>query len=414
MRFLLKILNSNRTHFEKSGRLQRLSPLFEATESFLFSGSEVTSSSPHVRDGLDLKRMMIIVVIAAIPAVLMAIYNTGLQANLATSKVALGDFNSWRISLMEVFYLSADSKCFISNIFHGSLFFFPVYIVTVVVGGAWEVLFALIRRRDINEGFLVTSILFPLILPPDIPLWQVALGISFGVVIGKEVFGGVGMNILNPALTGRVFLFFAYPAEISGNSVWVGVDAVSSATWLGDGGVDAVSSATPLSAFADSTLSNIVTWTDAFLGFMPGSMGETSTLACLIGAFILIITGVGSWRIMVSVLIGMTTLSLLLNIIGSETNPLFSLSPLWHLVLGGFAFGVVYMATDPVTAAMTEGGKVVYGLLIGFLVVLVRVLNPAFPEGMMFAILFANVFAPIIDRVFINLNIKRRAIRNGN
>jgi Na+-transporting NADH:ubiquinone oxidoreductase subunit B len=240
--------------------------------------------------------------------------------------------------------------------------------------------------------------LFPLILPPDIPYWQVALGISFGVVIGKEVFGGVGMNILNPALVGRAFLFFAYPATISGDQVWVAVDGISQAT--------------PLAQLADSSLRLSVSWMDAFLGLIPGSMGETSTLACLLGAAILILTGIGSWRIMVSITAGMAGLSLLLNGLGSVSNPMFQVSPLWHLVLGSFAFGTVYMATDPVTAAMTRQGKYLYGLLIGFLVVLIRVINPAFPEGMMLAILFGNVFAPIIDHVFVQANIKRRITRH--
>ncbi len=272
-----------------------------------------------------------------------------------------------------------------------------------------------LRKHELNEGFLDTSCLLPLILLLDLPLWQVALGISFGVVIGKEVFGGVGMNILNPALTGRVFLLFAYPAEISGDKVWVAVDGISMATplaQLADPALDEISTATPLTQIADQTLEMTITWWDAFLGFMPGSIGETSTLACLIGAAILIVTGVGSWRIMASILVGMVSLSLLFNLIGSETNPMFQVSPLWHLVLGGFAFGTVYMATDPVTSAMTNQGKIVYGLLIGFLVILIRVINPAFAEGMTLAILFGNVFAPIIDRIFINKNIKRRLAKD--
>jgi Na+-transporting NADH:ubiquinone oxidoreductase subunit B len=234
-------------------------------------------------------------------------------------------------------------------------------------------------------------------VPPTIPLWQVAIGISFCVVIGKEVFGGVGMNIFNPALMARAFLFFAYPAEISGDTVWVAVDGVSKAT--------------PLAELADPVLKLSASWWDAFIGIIPGSIGETSTLACLIGAFILIATGIGSWRIMVSVLVGMVGVSLLFNAIGSSTNPMFGVDPLWHLVLGGFAFGTVYMATDPVSAAITTKGKYAYGLLIGCLAVLVRVVNPAYPEGMMLAILFANMFAPLIDRIYINKNIKRRKLR---
>ena len=253
------------------------------------------------------------------------------------------------------------------------------------------------RKHAINEGFFVTSLLFALIMPPNIPYWQVALGISFGIVIGKEVFGGVGMNILNPALVGRAFLFFAYPAQISGDRVWVAVDGISQAT--------------PLAQWADPTLQVSISWWDAFLGLIPGSMGETSVIACLIGAVILIVTGIGSWRTMISVLVGMIGFSFLFNMIGSATNPMFQMTPQWHLVLGGFAFGTVFMATDPVSSAITQKGKYIYGLLIGFLVVMIRVVNPAFPEGMMLAILFANVFSPVIDRIFINANVKRRMAR---
>jgi len=280
----------------------------------------------------------------------------------------------------------------------GAFYFLPVYIITIAVGGFWEVLFAIVRKHEINEGFLVTSLLFPLILPPDIPYWQVAIGISFGIVIGKEVFGGVGMNILNPALTARAFLFFAYPAQISGDKVWVAVDGLSKAT--------------PLAQFADSTMHIGYSWWDSFIGLIPGSMGETSTLAILIGAFILIVSKVGSWKIMLSIVVGTFLTSLGLNAIGSVSNPMFALPFHWHLVVGGFAFGAVFMATDPVSAAFTEQGKWIYGFLIGVLVVLVRVVNPAFPEGMMLAILFMNVFAPIIDKIFINRNIKRRLARN--
>jgi Na+-transporting NADH:ubiquinone oxidoreductase subunit B len=280
---------------------------------------------------------------------------------------------------------------------HGLLYFLPIYIVTLAAGGFWEVLFACIRKHEVHEGFLVTSLLFPLILPPTIPLWQVALGISFGVVLGKEVFGGVGMNVFNPALLGRAFLFFAYPAQISGNAVWVAVDGVSKAT--------------PLAELSDPVLKLTTTWWDAFVGIIPGSIGETSTLACLIGAVILIATGVASWRIMVSIVAATAGVSLLLNAIGSATNPMFAVDPLWHFVLGGFAFGTVFMATDPVSAAITRKGQYAYGLLIGLLVVLVRVINPAYPEGMMLAILFGNMFAPLFDRIVINKNIKRRKLR---
>jgi Na+-transporting NADH:ubiquinone oxidoreductase subunit B len=353
MKFLRRFFDKQRRYFIAEGKFERLFPLYEAVDAFLFTPDKVTKDSPHIRDVIDMKRLMMVVIYAIL-----------------------------------------------ANIVHGALYFLPVYLVTIIIGGFWEVLFAIVRKHEINEGLLVTSLLFPMILPSTIPLWQVAIGISFGVVVGKEIFGGVGMNILNPALVGRVFLFFAYPAYISGNSVWVAVDGVSKAT--------------PLAELSDSALKLSVSLKDAFLGVIPGSMGETSTLACIIGAIILIVTGVASWKIMVSVLAGMVTLSLMFNLIGSNTNPMFGVSPIWHLVLGGFAFGTVFMATDPVSSAITEKGKYVYGFLIGSLVVLIRVINPAFPEGIMLAILFGNIFSPIIDYFFVNANIKRRILRNGN
>jgi Na+-transporting NADH:ubiquinone oxidoreductase subunit B len=285
---------------------------------------------------------------------------------------------------------------------HGSLYFLPSYLVTVAVGGAWEVLFSLVRRHPINEGFLVTSMLFPLILPPVTPLWQVALGISFGVVIGKEVFGGTGKNFLNPALTARAFLYFAYPAQISGDAVWVAVDGVSRATPLG-----IMAIADPAAGIAAMNLS----WWQAFVGVMPGSMGETSALACLLGAVLLIVTGIGSWRIMAGVLLGGMGLATVFWVAGSSTNAMFNLPPWWHLVLGGYMFGLVFMATDPVSAAMTHTGRWIYGVLIGVMTVLIRVVNPAFPEGIMLAILFGNVFAPTIDYFVVQAHVKRRLAR---
>jgi Na+-transporting NADH:ubiquinone oxidoreductase subunit B len=396
MKFLRKFLDNKEKHFKKGGGFEHIYPLFEAVDCFLYTPGNVTRSASHIRDAMDLKRMMIMVIYALIPAVIMAFYNTGFQANMALK--ALGEIpgGNWQRDLIYSVGIGFNPDNIFADIIHGALYFLPLYVIVIVVGGFWEVLFATVRRHEINEGFFVTSLLFPLILPPDIPYWQAALGISFGVVIGKEVFGGVGMNILNPALVGRVFLFFAYPAQLSGDRIWVAVDGISKATPLAE------------LAVANSTS---VTWTDAFLGFIPGSMGETSTLACLIGATILIITGVGSWRIMLSILTGTISLSILFNLVGSETNLMFQVTPMWHIVLGGFAFGTVFMATDPVSAAMTQKGKYVYGLLIGFLVVLIRVINPAFPEGMMLAILFGNIFSPIIDRVFINANIRRRIAR---
>jgi Na+-transporting NADH:ubiquinone oxidoreductase subunit B len=400
VKFLRNFLDKQEKYFIKGGKLQFFFPLYEVIDTFLYTSGKTTISGSHIRDAMDLKRMMTVVVYSLIPATLMALFNTGYQANIALQNLqhAAIPLENWRYSLLSFLGLEWDPSSLIGNMVHGALYFIPIYFVTLAVGGFWEVLFALVRKHEVNEGFFVTSLLFPLILPPDTPLWQVALGISFGVVIGKEVFGGVGMNILNPALTARAFLFFAYPAQISGDKVWVAVDGVSRAT--------------PLAEIADPVMNLSVSWMDAFLGFIPGSMGETSTLACILGAIILIATGVGSWRIMLSILLGMVGTSLLLNLIGSSTNPMFQLNPVWHLVLGGFAFGAVFMATDPVSAAFTEQGKVLYGILIGFLVVLVRVVNPAFPEGMMLAILFGNVFAPIFDRIYINKNIKRRLLRD--
>lgn len=396
---LRNLLDRQEKHFAKGGKLEKLHPLFNAADTFLFTTGKVTERASHVRDVIDLKRVMIIVVYALIPSIFMALYNTGLQANIALAKAGTISLGGWRGSMLSAIGVSLNPDSVIDCMVHGALYFFPVYIVTFAVGGLWEALFASIRKQEISEGFIVTSLLFPLILPPDIPLWQAALGISFGVVVGKEIFGGTGRNIFNPALTGRVFLFFAYPAQISGDAVWVAVDGVTRAT--------------PLAEVADPSMVLSVSWMDAFLGTIPGSMGETSTLACLIGAAILIVSGIASWRIMLSTAAGMFCLSALLYVIGSTTNPMLGLSPAWHLVLGGFAFGTVYMTTDPVTGAMTEKGKYIYGLLIGILTVLIRAVNPAFPEGIMLAILFGNMFAPIIDRIFINANIQRRLARRA-
>jgi len=383
----------------KEGKLKKYFPLFEAIETFLYSGGENTKSPTFVRDAIDLKKTMTTVVIALLPAVFMALYNTGYQINLSVASSGAADPGTWQGSLLASLGLPFDASNFWSDVLLGFFHFLPLYLVTLVAGGFWEVLFAVIRGHEINEGFFVTSLLFPLIVPASMPYWEVALGISFGVVFGKEVFGGVGMNVLNPALVGRAFLFFAYPAAISGDKVWVAVDGLSKAT--------------PLAKLAEGGLAHAgVTWWNAFIGLIPGSMGETSTLAILIGAAFLLYTGVASWRIMLSILIGMAAMAFTFNLIGSTTNPMFEVTPLWHLVLGGFAFGTVFMATDPVSAAVTKQGQFWYGLLIGVMVVLVRVVNPAFPEGMMLAILFGNVFAPIIDKIFINANIKRRQLRN--
>ncbi len=403
MKFLRRLLDKQAKLFEKGGKLEKLYPLWEANDTFLFTPGEVTKHASHARDGLDLKRMMMTVVVALGGCLYMALYNTGYQANLAISKGA-APLATWQTQAMGALGLGFDPGNVWVCMVHGALYFVPVFIVTFAVGAIWEVVFAVVRKHDVNEGFLVTGFLFPLILPPNIPLWQVALGITFGVVIGKEVFGGTGFNILNPALTARAFLFFAYPAEITGDQVWIAavtaVDGVSGATWLAsavDGG--------------QAVVAQGVTWWDAFVGFIPGSMGETSTLACLAGGLLLIFTGVGSWRIMLSVVLGTIAMTLVLNGVGSSTNPFFDVLFWWHFVLGGWAFGMVYMATDPVSAPVSNKGASIYGFLIGVLAVLIRVVNPAYPEGIMLAILLMNVFAPVIDHFVVRANMKRRKAR---
>ncbi len=402
MRWLRSILDKQEELF-KHEKLKRFYALFEAGDTFLFTPGAVTKNASHVRDALDLKRTMILVVVALSGCIFMACYNTGYQANLAVSlgAEALGN---WQTSLMGMLGLSLDSTDFVSSFVHGALYYVPVLVVTLAVGGAWEALFAVVRGHEINEGFLVTWMLFPLILPPTVPLWQVALGITFGVVVGKEVFGGTGYNVLNPALVARAFVFFAYPAQLSGDKVWIAAqtstDGVSGATWLASAALE-----------GQQTLDAGITWSQAFIGTIPGSMGETSTIACLLGAVILVATGIGSWRILLGVTVGTIAAASLLNAVGSATNPFFDVPFWWHFVLGGWAFGTVFMATEPVTAPGTNGGRLVYGLLIGVLVVLIRVVNPAYPEGMMLAILFMNVFAPVIDHFAIAGNVKRRKAR---
>ena len=401
---MLGLLEKLGNPFHKGGKLEKLYPAYEALATFLYTPGDVTEGKSHVRDGLDLKRMMITVVWALVPCILMAMYNTGLQANLGIqASAALDGAAGWRGSVLAFLGLGYDPKSLLDCFVHGALYFLPVYFVCMAVGGTWEAIFALVRGHEINEGFLVTVMLFPLTLPPTIPLWQVAVGISFGVVLAKEVFGGTGKNFLNVALASRAFLYFAYPADLSGD-IWVagaGADGVSGATILG------VAAANGMEAVAkDFTL------LDTFLGFIPGSMGETSVVACLLGAGFLVLTGIGSWRIMAGVVVGAFGLAGLLHWgVGATTNPMFGMSPVWHLCCGGLAFGLVFMATDPVSAAMTEGGKWIYGILIGVMTILIRVINPAFPEGIMLAILFGNVFAPLIDYYVVKANVKRRMVR---
>ena len=398
---LKNLIEKMEPHFESGGRYEKWYALYEAAATFFYTPGYVTKGITHVRDSIDLKRMMIFVWLATFPAMFYGMYNTGVQANdaIVAGYSALED---WRVALLDMLGVTLGSGAGIfDNLLFGAAYFLPIYAVTFVVGGFWEVLFASVRKHEVNEGFFVSSVLFALIVPATIPLWQVALGITFGVVVAKEIFGGTGRNFLNPALAGRAFLFFAYPTDISGDAVWTAVDGFSGATSLSvmsQGGLEAV----------QANLS----WFDAFIGNMQGSVGEVSTLAILIGGAFIVITGIASWRIIAGVMIGMVATSLLFNVIGSDTNHMFQLPWYWHLVMGGFAFGMIFMATDPVSASFTNKGKWYYGGLIGLMVVLIRVVNPAFPEGMMLAILFANLFAPLFDYFVVQGNIKRRLARN--
>jgi Na+-transporting NADH:ubiquinone oxidoreductase subunit B len=399
---LRRFLDRMEPSFQKGGPYHKYFAVFEMVDTFLYSPADTTRGSPHVRDGIDLKRIMTYVVIATLPVILMMLWNTGHQANTAMAEMGMTELDGWRGSIINYLGIGFDPNSLSASMFHGLLYFLPIYLTTLLAGGAFEVLFAAVRNHEVNEGFLVTSMLYTLILPASTPLWQVALGIIFGVVLGKEVFGGTGKNFLNPALTGRAFLYFAYPAQMSGDAVWTAIDGYSAATPLAlgaAGGLEAITNAG-------------FTWTQTFLGSMQGSLGETSALACLLGAAFLLYTRVASYRIIFGVFFGMVATSLLFNWIGSDTNPMFALPWFWHLTLGGFAFGMIFMATDPVSAAMTNKGRWIYGALIGFMTVLIRVVNPAFPEGIMLAILFANIFAPLIDYFVVRANVQRRLKRS--
>ncbi len=427
MKILRNMLDRMHPLFDKGGKLEKLFPLYEATDTFLYTPGSVTKGLTHIRDALDLKRMMITVVLALVPCTLFGIWNVGYQSNVAIQSLLMSKLEpvfDWHHTLHHALGLAHNPDHLLDCFVLGAIYFLPIYLVSMAVGGTCEVIFCIIRRHEINEGFLVTGLLFPLTLPPDIPLWQVGLGIAFGVVFGKEIFGGTGRNFLNPALTARCFVYFAYAQNITGDKVWIASKYVA-----GEGSIDGYSGATALGQLASAdlaqypnvmdSLSHIMTtggeqswtWIDSFVGTIPGSIGETSKIACLIGAVILIATGIGSWRIMAGVCLGALAVSSLFCWVGSETNSMFGVPPWWHFVLGGFAFGTVFMATDPVSASMTETGKWFYGLLIGSMTILIRVINPAFPEGVMLAILFANVFAPFIDYCVIQRNIKRRAAR---
>ncbi|MGB4205364.1 MAG: NADH:ubiquinone reductase (Na(+)-transporting) subunit B [Bacteroidales bacterium] len=379
MKSLRKQLDKIKPQFQKGGKFEKLHSTFDAFETFLFVPDKTTSQGSHIRDSIDMKRTMSIVVISVIPALLFGIWNVGYQHYLSVGQTA----GFW------------------SNVLYGLGKVLPIIIVSYVTGLAIEFAFAQVRHHEVNEGFLVSGMLIPLIVPPDIPLWMVAVATAFAVVIGKEVFGGTGMNILNPALTARAFLFFAYPAYMSGEKVWIADKA------------DGFSGATPLAEAAAGIDAGSVhfshSFMDMFCGFIPGSIGETSTIAILIGAVILAFTGVGSLRIMISVVLGGIFMGGLFNLLA--VNAYMEVPFYYHLVIGGFAFGAIFMATDPVTAAQTATGKIIYGFLIGVFAVLIRVLNPAYPEGMMLAILLMNVFAPLIDNYVVEANIKRRLKR---
>lgn len=397
-------------HFERGGRYHRFYVFYEMFDTMLYSPPSTTRATAHVRDGLDLKRVMMTVWFAALPALFFGMINVGYQANLQIAEFGYSPIPGWRTDLVAAL-AGFDPGSWIANLLHGAVYYVPIFVVTYVGGFIWEGLFAWKRGHEVNEGFFVTGILFTLILPPTIPLWMVFLGISFGVVLGKEVFGGTGKNFLNPALTGRAFLFFAYPASLTGDSVWTAVDGFSGATPLSMAALGDLDYSAGLGANASLNPEVDLTWMQTALGGIQGSIGETSTLVIAFGALILLTTKIASWRIMLSMLLGMIGTATLLNWAGSETNPMFAMPWYWHLTLGGFAFGLVYMATDPVSASMTDAGKWAFGILIGFMVVLIRVINPAFPEGVMLAILFGNLCAPLIDYLVIKANIARRRRR---
>ena len=408
MKAIENALNKVKPNFESGGKLELLWPMFEGMETFLLTPDHKTHQGAHIRDRMDLKRLMVFVDFALLPCVLFACWNIGYQAELAEGGSS-GDI-LWQFA-------------------RGLRHFMPLYMVTAMVGGTWELLFCVVRKHEINEGFLVTSLLFPLICPPTLPLWMAAMGISFGVVIGKEVFGGVGFNILNPALTARAFVFFTYPAYISGAKTADGLGVWTAAgRWMPGAEtvlpVDGFTGATPLLAVSNGDsgsyaidILNEHQWGfwELFNGMIPGSMGETSTLAVLFGAVFLIATGIASWRIMVGCTLGLLAVTSLfyfgIDATGADFNPLMTIPPHYHLVMGGFAFGAVFMATDPVSAAVTRPGRWMYGISIGVLCGLVRVVNPAYPEGMMLAILFMNVFAPLLDYYVVKASTRRRAAR---
>ena len=380
MKFLRNLLDKVEPNFTGNGKYAKFYPIYEMADTFLFTPTDKTKNGPHIRDAVDLKRVMSFVVIAMLPSLLFGIFNVGRQVN--------------------------PNAAIIDMFISGLPTVLPIILVSYLVGGFWEMIFAVVRKHEINEGFLVTGMLIPLVMPPTIPLWMVALATTFGVVIGKEIFGGTGYNIFNPALVARAFIFFAYPGAISGDRVWT-IDGISQATPL-------LQASSQQGSQALELLGNQFNWWDMFYGFIPGSIGETSTLAILIGAAFLLITRIGNWRIMAGTLLGMVLTAKLTNVFGeavASSNPMLFLPAEYHLVMGGFAFGLVFMATDPVSAAQTDRGRWIYGLLIGFMCVIIRAINPAYPEGMMLSILFANAFAPLFDYFVMKGHIKKRLKR---
>ncbi len=394
MKFLRRFLDTIEPNFHKGGKLEFFYPFYEAMDTFFYNVGETNTGRVHVRDAVDLKRNMILVMFALVPCVLYGVFNIGNQAYLAGGELA-----GWRGALVSSLGLTlADGAA--AKFLYGLTYFLPLYLVIFATGLFWEIMISMIRRHEIYEGVFVTSILFPLIVPPSVPLWQVCVAMSFAVVLGKEVFGGTGMNFMNPALLARAFLFFAYPAQISGDKVWTVVDGVSRAT--------------PLSQLAAARAVPDVSMLDAFLGRIPGSIGETSTLCCIIAALFLLLIGLSSWRIIASCLAGMVLTALFFNALyaaGVCTLPMCAVNPLWHFVLGGFAFGLVFMVTDPVSASQTMAGHWFYGGFVGVMCIVIRNLNVAYPEGMMLAILMGNIVAPLIDYFVIEANVKRRSAR---
>ena len=388
MKGLRKFVDRIKPPFEKGGKLYFLHSTFEAFETFLFVPNKVTLKGAHIRDAIDMKRTMAMVVIALLPVFLFGMFNVGIQHYLLQGEYT--GIHTWQSIIPEIGFW----KIF----FYGFLKVFPIVVVAYVAGLGTEFVFAQTRGHEVNEGYLVSGMLIPLVVPPTVPLWMVAVASIFAVIFAKEVFGGTGMNIVNPALLARAFLFFAYPGKMSGDAPWVAT-----------GSADIISGPTPLASAASGTLDQIPSVMDMFLGFMPGSIGETSTLLILLGAVMLIFTGIGSFRIMASVFVGGFGMALLFNLWGA--NAYMDMPAYYHLIIGGFAFGAVFMATDPVSAAQTPKGKIIYGVLIGVFSVLLRVLNPAYPEGMMLAILFMNIMAPMIDHYVLAGNIKRRQRR---